>query len=79
MSVAAVHSGVKLQLGLELPLVQALARLCSGAEPPAPGLWQHLLHHGRDQGRRRQLQVSGQEQQELGGSVQPADHVQRVR
>lgn len=77
--VAAVHCGVKLQLGVELPLVQALVRPWSSSKPQAPGLWQHLLHHGCNEGRRRQLQVPSQEQQELRGSLQPAGHVQRVR
>lgn len=75
--VAAVHSGVKLQLRGELPVVQAQ----TDPKPQAPGLWWQLLHRRCKEGGRRQLLVPSWEvgeQLPLCG-CQPADHAQCVR
>lgn len=83
--VAAVHSGVELQLCVELPVVQAQTTQTtpwSNTKPQAPGLWWQLLHHRGKEGGRGQLLVPSREvgeQQQLCGCPQPAGCAQCVR
>lgn len=83
--VAAVHSGVKLQLCVELPVVQAQTTQTtpwSNTKPQAPGLWWQLLHHRGKEGGRGQLLVPSREageQHQLCGCPQPAGCAQCVR
>lgn len=80
--VVAVHTGVKLQICAEIPMVQAQFIHCSDPKPQARGLRWQLLHHCGNEGGRGQVLVPSwlvEGQHHPCGSAQHADSAHCVR